>query len=304
MVYSSPPWCFSGRAFYQLQLVKLEEARKYIPPEFKIVSAFGHTLGGFYLARYSDSPVGAFDELVVLSGLIWDFPASCAWAARVYVNDKDARTHGKQHVGLPSRVASFSQRPPSSNFQGPHQTWWNEGLQTPAAPLNPGDYRASSGSAAISSSSSSNESHPEGVVIRNEERTGSRWPFRSGPRQLQSPVCCLSLPAAHHGRRGPQISLPLPSFSGGTADHPGLLQYTVQLKANMRPVKAARVCAALPSPEDGHTSSSEAIQSLLTGRPVIAFAFDNMQMTVAQPREPAKFKRRLEPYVPQLQAVC
>ncbi len=27
-------------------------------------------------------------QLVVLSGLIWDFPASCAWAARVYVNDR------------------------------------------------------------------------------------------------------------------------------------------------------------------------------------------------------------------------
>lgn len=63
--------------------------------------------------------------------------------------------------------------------------------------------------------------------------------------------------------------------SGGTPDHPGLLQYTVKLKANIRPVRAARVSAA-PNSKDSH--SPESIQSLLTGRPVIAFAFDNMEV--------------------------
>ena len=38
-------------------------ARKYIPDQFKLVELFGYTLGGFYLARYEDSPVGAFDEV-------------------------------------------------------------------------------------------------------------------------------------------------------------------------------------------------------------------------------------------------
>jgi hypothetical protein len=47
-----------------------------------------HTLGGFYLARYEDSPVGAFEELVILAGLVWNPPTSCAWASRVYVNNK------------------------------------------------------------------------------------------------------------------------------------------------------------------------------------------------------------------------
>lgn len=47
-----------------------------------------YTLGGFYLARYDDSPAGAFDELVALAGLVWNAPTSCAWAARVFVNNK------------------------------------------------------------------------------------------------------------------------------------------------------------------------------------------------------------------------
>lgn len=52
---------------------------------------------------------------------------------------RDARTHGKQHVGLPSRIASFNQQPPdSSDYPGGTQTWWSEGCQTPAAPLDTG----------------------------------------------------------------------------------------------------------------------------------------------------------------------
>ncbi|GFH22807.1 uncharacterized protein HaLaN_20323, partial [Haematococcus lacustris] len=112
MGYSDPPWTFKGRALYQLQLVKSEEARKYIPDTFKLVELFGHTLGGFYLARYEDSPVGSFDELVTMAGLVWNAPTSCAWAARVYVNNKEARDHGLQCVGLPSRLATFTCLPP------------------------------------------------------------------------------------------------------------------------------------------------------------------------------------------------
>ncbi|KXZ44270.1 hypothetical protein GPECTOR_70g501 [Gonium pectorale] len=49
-----------------------------------------YTLGGFYLARYEDSPAGTFDELVAMAGLVWNPPTSCAWAARVYVNNSGA----------------------------------------------------------------------------------------------------------------------------------------------------------------------------------------------------------------------
>lgn len=79
------------------------QAEKYVPPELKLVSLFGYTLGGFYLARYTDSPVGAFDEvrkhlhahthrscvqLVAIAGIVWNWPTSSAWAARVYVNNR------------------------------------------------------------------------------------------------------------------------------------------------------------------------------------------------------------------------
>ncbi|XP_059634012.1 protein NEOXANTHIN-DEFICIENT 1 isoform X3 [Cornus florida] len=74
--YEKPPWVFKGSALYQLHLVKSETARAFIPKEFRLVEAFGYTLGGFFLASYDDSPAGSFEE----------------------------------DVGLPSQVAKFSKR--------------------------------------------------------------------------------------------------------------------------------------------------------------------------------------------------
>ncbi|KAF0930991.1 hypothetical protein E2562_038555 [Oryza meyeriana var. granulata] len=62
-----------------------------------------------FLARYDDSPAGKFDELVVIAGIMWNPPTSCAWAARVLVNSAEACRHGRKEVGLPSHVATFSQ---------------------------------------------------------------------------------------------------------------------------------------------------------------------------------------------------
>nr|CAB3499243.1 unnamed protein product [Digitaria exilis] len=80
-----PPWVFKGRqgyklcpALYQLHLVKASTARAFVPRDLRLVEAFGYTLGGMFLARYHDSPAGAFDELVVIAGIVWNPPTSCA----------------------------------------------------------------------------------------------------------------------------------------------------------------------------------------------------------------------------------
>ncbi|CAL5421018.1 unnamed protein product [Camellia sinensis] len=83
--YGKPPWVFRGSALYQLHLVKAETARTFVPKEFKLVEAFGYTLGGFFLASYDDSPVGIFDE--ELYGI-----------------------HPHLAVGLPSQAARFSKQ--------------------------------------------------------------------------------------------------------------------------------------------------------------------------------------------------
>ncbi|PWZ54663.1 Protein NEOXANTHIN-DEFICIENT 1 [Zea mays] len=97
-------------ALYQLHLVKASTARAFVPRDLRLVEAFGYTLGGMFLARYHDSPAGEFDELVVIAGIVWNPPTSCAWAARVLVNSVEACRHGRKEVGLPSHVATFSSK--------------------------------------------------------------------------------------------------------------------------------------------------------------------------------------------------
>lgn len=84
--YSDGPlFIFKGRALYQLHTVKASVARRFVPPELKLVEAFGYTLGGLFLANYDGSPAGQFDETVVIAGIVWNAPTSCAWAGRVLV---------------------------------------------------------------------------------------------------------------------------------------------------------------------------------------------------------------------------
>ncbi|XP_010499310.1 PREDICTED: protein NEOXANTHIN-DEFICIENT 1-like isoform X3 [Camelina sativa] len=102
--YAKPPWIFKGSALYQIHLVKAATARAFIPKEFRLVEAFGYTLGGFFLASYDDSPAGAFDELVIIAGIVWNPPTSCAWAARVLVNSDEACHHGRKKItAVPKR---------------------------------------------------------------------------------------------------------------------------------------------------------------------------------------------------------
>lgn len=304
MGYGDAPWTFKGRAWYQLSLVRSEEARRHVPASLPLVELFGWTLGGFYLARYEDSPVGAFDELVALGGLVWDAPVSAAWAARVYVSNPEARRHGLRHVGLPSRLATFTVVEDDEGEEGERAStssscsWWR-----PPAPL----------AAAISS-----KAKPRSVTVEvcNAERPGSG-------RALSAPVCRLRLPPVRAGSLagtlgaafqqqqqqqargggalkspssspladGPSIRLALPSFSGATQDVPALLKYACALTTNVLPAPVARV--EFPGrvvggqgdeeEEDEKRRQGEAMDLVLGGRPLVALCFNNMEMRVDEP---------------------
>lgn len=260
MGYSNPPWRFDGRALYQLQLVKSEDAKKYIPPQCRLVELFGYTLGGFYIARYEDSPVGAFNELVVMAGLVWNAPTSCAWAARVYVDNKEARDHGLSTVGLPSRQAQFSAATPfaepesrqNRNQKKRQFHWWSGQLSEASKP--------------------SGETYTTVQITNSDKRRG---------RGLKAPVCILRFPTFRQ-MTGPRININLPSFSGATADHPELLHYRCMLSTNVR--FTPPVCVLFGSEKEDTTSTNaEEIRSLLTGRPLVTIGFDDMKMIVPKP---------------------
>lgn len=243
------PW---ERRFTGTHACRAEEARKHIPEDFRIVEFFGWTLGGVYLARYSDSPVGAFDELVVLAGLVWNPPTSCAWAQRVYVSNRAARNHGLRHVGLPSRLAAFSQQEPPVATAARAASWWNVGF----APHRGG-------------------STAEAVEVWNVER---------GRRGMRGqPVGELFLPRAG-GRAGPRIHMQLPNFSGGTLEHPGLLHYTCEMCACVRPAGGISAGPPAAAGEGEAERHPEDVSTVLRGKPLLCIAFDDMEMSVPEPR--------------------
>ncbi|KAM5568337.1 hypothetical protein ABKV19_016085 [Rosa sericea] len=195
------------RALYQLHLVKAATIRACIPKEFRLVEAFGYTLGGFFLANYDDSPAGVFDELVVIAGLIWSPPTSCAWAAKVLVNSKEACDHGRKEVGLPSQVARFSKRitavsrkPKTKQSEFLNLIGMKGGFSDPGEQVN----------------------------VQVTEIMG----------QASKDTCNVNLtsfvPALDINKwMGPAIKMSLPSFSGRTEYYPDLLKYSCQIECRL-----------------------------------------------------------------------
>ncbi|CAD6213097.1 unnamed protein product [Miscanthus lutarioriparius] len=260
-------------ALYQLHLVKASTARAFVPRDLRLVEAFGYTLGGMFLARYHDSPAGEFDELVVIAGIVWNPPTSCAWAARVLVNSIEACRHGRKEVGLPSHVATFSKTEAASLGDKP--------LVKPNSFLN------------MLGIVSTTSKQGNGREIEISETKGS------STRHL----CNISLPLTgshkNHKWMGPAIRMSLPSFSGRTEDHPDLLKYSCQVECRVRPVKPARIWSPRTTEpqekSDGkiNSSGSNVIDdldaqsqsiSVLLSRPIFALEFSSLRMHVDAPK--------------------
>ncbi|XP_004488978.1 protein NEOXANTHIN-DEFICIENT 1 isoform X2 [Cicer arietinum] len=274
--YAKAPWLFRGSALYQLHLVKSEKVRSCIPKEFKLVEAFGYTLGGFFLATYEDSPVGVFDELVVIAGLVWNRPTSCAWATTVYVNNYEACSHGRKEVGLPSQVARFSKtsRAVSRQSRGRGEFLNMIGI----------------------GSEFFNQNDQMNVEVTEIKSLGT------------TDTCNISLTSAVPSLNidrwiGPTIKMSLPSFSGGTEFNPNLLKYTCQIESRVQAVKPLKVLEAFSLTNvDGEDNESlqdyggsnhmakehrNEIQNLSTyvmlSKPILALKFNQMKMQVEAP---------------------
>ncbi|CAL9041431.1 unnamed protein product [Musa banksii] len=260
-----PPWLFRGRALYQLHLVKADIARALIPKELKLVEAFGYTLGGLFLAHYDDSPAGEFDELVVIPGIVWNPPTSCAWASRVLVNSHEACRHGRKEIGLPSQVAIFSKRDTAASEQ----------------PL----YKCRT-----SSIHSKPKEQSEIQVLEMEDSS-------------QIFICNISLPFAGDNRMGPQIRISLPSFSGHTIYNPRLLKYSCQIDCRVRAVEAAKISRPRTTQLNEFPNATEVKKinfdnrlttenkerersiAVLLSKPILALEFSLLKMQVEAPTD-------------------
>ncbi|RVW29218.1 Protein NEOXANTHIN-deficient 1 [Vitis vinifera] len=277
-----------------LHLVKAETARAFIPKEFRLVEAFGYTLGGFFLASYEDSPAGVFDELVVIAGIVWNPPTSCAWAARVLVNSDEACVHGRKAgscriARLPSQVARFSKRITAIPRQQRSKT--NGFLNmigignTFNSPKDCMDVQVTEIEGRTAADACSVNLNTAGEL------------FKPIPWNIDVPLL------KPEKWMGPAIKMSLPSFSGHTVYNPNLLKYSCQIECRVRAVKPARVSSPSPGPKNEKEGSprdqifssmdSTAVETIENGenlcvsvmlsKPVLALEFNCLNMQVEAP---------------------
>ncbi|XP_058192763.1 protein NEOXANTHIN-DEFICIENT 1 isoform X6 [Rhododendron vialii] len=281
--YGKPPWEFKGSALYQLHLVKSETARAFIPKEFKLVEAFGYTLGGFFLASYDDSPAARGDCRNSMESTY------ILWAARVLVNSDEACAHGRKvgsslmDVGLPSQVARFSKR------------------ITPIARQSENNSNRFFRMIGVSTVLS----HPKNCLdIQVTEINGTS----------ATDICTINVGTAALAKAvpelnsnkliGPVIKMSLPSFSGRTEYNPHLLKYSCQIECRIRAVRPAKVSVSSVAPKSAteqslETPSSKFVDSIISrdlvqnernlsisvllSKPILALEFNCLKMQVEAP---------------------
>jgi len=109
MPYPQAPWTLKGYAIQTVQLVDLEKARPFIPPEFEIVSVWpGKTIGGVYLSSYGLGSTMEYNELIVVAGSVSYKGQLGAWVSHIYVDNSDSVAGGREIWGLPKELAEFT----------------------------------------------------------------------------------------------------------------------------------------------------------------------------------------------------
>jgi hypothetical protein len=107
-----PPWSFQAKhVYYQFRWMKTKQVRKYNLPKDLFLFAFGeYTVGGIFCITYDKSPIGSYNEIAILSGLVCStkFPSVSvgAWASHIFVDSVKAVKFGKQYWGLPAFYTS------------------------------------------------------------------------------------------------------------------------------------------------------------------------------------------------------
>lgn len=166
-----------------------------------------------------------------------------------HASHSEARDHGLQRVGLPSRFVSFNA---NTRTAGQHEitpSWWD------------GDITASPAT----------NTRSDAVAVRIEDNS-KRWFWRRGAA-AKHPVVAFTLPDVLKGWKGPRIPLALPSYSGNTDAYPGLLHYACQLHTNVQFVKPLRVRVdGMGEDED------ESMRGVFGGRALLTMAFEDMEV--------------------------
>jgi len=109
-----PPMAFpDARVLYQPAFVRVESARRVTPNEsgLKLLSLFGWTLGGVFIVDWTQSPVGPYREVAVLSSLVARGLSIGAWASHIVVTTPEAVGVARSEFGLPACLGTIDFAP-------------------------------------------------------------------------------------------------------------------------------------------------------------------------------------------------
>jgi acetoacetate decarboxylase len=107
-MYPSPPWTLKGHSLQSLHLLEVEQVRAFVPADLHIVSAWpGKTLGGIYAAAYEQDSTLLYNELIVVSAIVYAQGKLGAWISHIYVDNSVSVAGGREIWGLPKQLAQF-----------------------------------------------------------------------------------------------------------------------------------------------------------------------------------------------------
>lgn len=109
MPYPSSPWHLQGQALQTLHWLDVDCVRPMIPAALSIVPLLpGKTLGSVYIATYGKGSSLEYNELIVVSGLVYQAGRWGAWISHIYVDNPNSVQGGREIWGLPKELAQFT----------------------------------------------------------------------------------------------------------------------------------------------------------------------------------------------------
>lgn len=108
MTYPKAPWNLQGYGFQTLHLLNIDRVYALIPSSLELISVFPRkTLGGIYVASYKAGSTIIYNELIVVSAIVYCKGKVGAWISHIYVDHPASIEGGREIWGLPKEIAQF-----------------------------------------------------------------------------------------------------------------------------------------------------------------------------------------------------
>jgi len=101
------PWTLNGQVAYLFAHGSRPAQESFNENSDPIRSPFRGGVGGIILVRYTDSPVGPYDELLLVPGCYQFDDTTYYRISQIYVSSLDSVINGRRNWGVPKKLAIF-----------------------------------------------------------------------------------------------------------------------------------------------------------------------------------------------------